>query len=141
MSDIPEGHVIVPSEVLDLLLEVLGRLPDALAGVSGAASQLDRDHRALVPLLTELKARRDSEAAKAIADARAEGYAAGKAEAERAAADRETVPEAVGRGVVEGVRSRGGQAAIAALVIAILGGLAALCARLLGLPLEVLGAG
>lgn len=141
-TEIPEGHVIVPAEVLDLLLTTLGKLPAALGKVNAAADQLDRDHRQIEPLLTDLRARREAELSARMAEARSEGYAAGMAEAARLAAERETVTEqiadAAGRGVVEGLRSQSGRMALGAIVIGILGALAALIARAAGVPLEVL---
>ena len=113
----------------DLLREAITVLRDSATGDARMASALERvagelaRHREVIrrvePFLARMEARdlADDEAGRAQAreEGRAAGHAAGLAEAEKAL----DVPRAAGASIVEILRSRGGKAAIGAVLLAL----------------------
>jgi hypothetical protein len=99
------------------------------------------------PLLRELRDRREAEHKAAIDHARAEGDAAGyaRAMAEVAVARQmsgdslpEQLADGIGKGLVGGIKGRGGQAALGALAVGFLMAVLSALAWLTGMPLGVL---
>jgi hypothetical protein len=153
-DDPPDGYALVPSPVLSAWTGLMGSIAEKLGTVAAGAMTLDgivrRVEAALKeigPLLRELRDRRENEHEAAVHKARAEGDAAGyaRAMAEVAVARQmsgdslpEQLADGIGKGLVGGVRGKGGQAMLGALAVGILTAIVAVLAWLTGMPLGVL---
>ena len=153
-DDPPDGYALVPVSVLDawtgLQVSLAEKVGTAAAGEitrESAARRVESALKDATPLLRELRDRRENEHEAAVHKARAEGDAAGyaRAMAEVAVARQmsgdslpEQLADGIGKGLVGGVRGKGGQAMLGALAVGILTAIVAVLAWLTGMPLGVL---
>ncbi len=153
-DDLPDGYALVPSPVLSAWTGLMSGIAEKLGTVAAgeltresAARRLESALKDTAPLLKELRDRREAEHKAAVEEARAEGDAAGyaRAMAEVAVARQmsgdslpEQLADGIGKGLVGGIRGKGGQAALGALAVGFLTAIVAVLAWLTGMPLGVL---